>query len=467
MAFTRDTLVPRLVVVDDTDPTIRYSPSSAFSLDTTGSLNDLGYGGNVFNQTITGTTVNASFSYTFNGTFVRAMVAGSIEGPQAYGWNCSVDGHTITSFVGGVDPKQVTNYIACDSARTLERGKAGQHTLNVNFYFPGNTTGPSLWLDSIQYQPLPSDPLDDVTLRIDSSDPSVTYGNMSGGWTWQGDQSNGTQKTKTSMDFAFNGSSVTLYTVVLSSPSLFNANRAFYSLDGKPTFFDLPGSMIAASIGNYSDIYNYPLFTVSNLSISPHDIEVVTSYNSSTSPQYLAIDYFLIKTNPLNSSSPETAGNSSSSGTGSSSSSSSTPTSTPSHGFSHGSSHKNIGDIIGGAVAGVAGLGALFLLLLWLVRRQKGRKYSGTMLTHTGSSPSHRFRVTPFEYVSQLIPAGASKHREALAVQDEQDHRNEIRGPIRRSKIRRNEIRRHLDSGVRIPSADDVIVEIPPTYTQG
>ncbi|KAF9075663.1 hypothetical protein BDP27DRAFT_1415432 [Rhodocollybia butyracea] len=73
-----DSTVPRLVVVDDTDPTIRYSPSSAFSLDTKGSLNDLGWGGNVFNQTITGTTVNASFSYTFNGTFVRAVIAGKL-----------------------------------------------------------------------------------------------------------------------------------------------------------------------------------------------------------------------------------------------------------------------------------------------------------------------------------------------------------------------------------------------------
>lgn len=64
---TPDSSVPRLVVVDDTDPAIQYSPSSAFSLDTQGNLNGLGWGGNVFNQTVTGTTVNASFSYTFNG----------------------------------------------------------------------------------------------------------------------------------------------------------------------------------------------------------------------------------------------------------------------------------------------------------------------------------------------------------------------------------------------------------------
>ncbi|KAF9064998.1 hypothetical protein BDP27DRAFT_109620 [Rhodocollybia butyracea] len=102
-----------------------------------------------------------------NGTFVRVMVAG--EAPCS--WNCSVDGRLIASFE--VDPTQITNYIACDSAGTLQ-GTTGQHTLDVNFYFPPNahsTSTRSLWLDSIQYQPLASDPLDSVTLRIHNSDP--------------------------------------------------------------------------------------------------------------------------------------------------------------------------------------------------------------------------------------------------------------------------------------------------------
>ncbi|KAF9075661.1 hypothetical protein BDP27DRAFT_1358816 [Rhodocollybia butyracea] len=515
---TPDAAVPRLVVVDDTDPNIRYSPSNAFSLDSKGTLDGLGWGGKVFNQTVTGTTVNASLSYTFNGTFVRAMVAG--EG-ASYAWNCSVDGHTITSFL--VDTTQVTNYIACDSAGTLQ-GTTGQHTLDVNFYFPPNansTSTQSLWLDSIQYQPLASDPLDSVTLRIHNSDPSVRYANSSGGWFWQGAQTNATDRTGTSMDFSFNGSSVTLYTVVFGNETeVFNANTAFYSLDGNSTFFDLPGSMISASTGNFTNIQNYPLFTVSNLSPSPHDIEVATSYNASTFPQYLAIDYFLIKTNPHNSSSPESPGNSSSGSNGSSSNSSNS-----------GSSHKNIAAIAGGTVAGVAGLAALFLVIFFLVRRQKERKYSGMMLDLTGSSLGYcrsppgpedpTLQVTPFNYGSQLIPndpssyatspqesttftgqspttynpyahsvvsaplAGSSsshpvdesvsssrtsgwnpsrfvtmnptnptnpKDPVTLAVQDEQ--------------IRRSEIRQHMDSGVRMPSADDTIVDVPPTYTE-
>ncbi|KAF9061782.1 hypothetical protein BDP27DRAFT_1428549 [Rhodocollybia butyracea] len=432
MAFTPVADVPRLVVVDDTDPTIRYSPSSAFSLDTTGSLNNLGWGGNVFNQTITGTTVNASLSYTFNGTFVRAMIAGNLDhdGPKAYGWNCSVDGHSIISFVNDANPTQVANYIACDSAGTLQ-GTTSQHTLNVNFYFLPNTnstSNQSLWLDSIQYQPLPSDPLDSVTIRIDNSDPSVRFSNVSG--TWQRDPTyNLTQTTGTSMDFSFNGSSVTLYSLVFTPNNTggYNANMAFYSIDGNSTSFVLPGSMITSSTGDYETTSNCPFFTVSNLSTSPHDIQVATSYNSSTSPQFLAIDYFLIKTHPHNSTSSTS-----------------------------GSSHKNVGAIVGSTVAGIAGLAALFLF--WFLRRQKERsKYSGTMLAQTGRSP--------FAYDSQLIPTEASDcpaSPQAAVVQEEQDRRNEIRrSEIRRNEIRRDEIMRYLDSGVRIPSADDAISDSP------
>lgn len=124
-----------------------------------------------------------------------------------YSWNCTVDGHQITSFT--VNTNQVTNYIACDSAGILQ-GTTSNHTLDVNLFFlPTDTSNStqSLWLDSIQYQPLPSDPLDSVMLRVHNSDPSVTYSNSSGGWSWQGFESNSTQRTGTSMNFAFNGMS--------------------------------------------------------------------------------------------------------------------------------------------------------------------------------------------------------------------------------------------------------------------
>ncbi|KAJ3769603.1 hypothetical protein FB446DRAFT_209474 [Lentinula raphanica] len=493
---TPDSSVPRLVVVDDTDPTIQYSPASAFSLDSTGSLDLVGYGGPAFNKTLTGTTTNASLSYTFNGTFVRAMVAAV---GTTYTWNCTVDGHLISSFT--VDTNQVTNYIACDSAGILQ-GTTGEHTLDVNFAFrPTNTSdSQSLWLDDIQYQPLPSDPLDSVMLRVHNSDPSVSYSNSSGAWNWQGFESNSTQITGTSMNFNFNGSSVTLYSVNFGSPTRFNASTAFYAIDSNPSVdFDLPGSSTVQNTGNYSNIINYPLFTASNLSeSSPHSLEVATSYNDSSSPQYLTINYFMVKTKPANSTSPEHASNSSSSSSPNSSN------------LSHGS---DVGSIVGGVIGGLVGLAALIALIYYL-RRRRRNQYSGMMLDLTGGGPGYykldgrggdTLEVTPF-----VSPAPGSyppaKYAEATAYTGQSSansfatsgsgasplpsasssssssHPNRSSGwdpnrfvtsknprimTVESDEQRRSQIRQHEDSGVRLPSVGhEEIVDVPPTYTE-
>ncbi|KAJ4483574.1 hypothetical protein J3R30DRAFT_3698434 [Lentinula aciculospora] len=486
---TPSSSVPRLVVVDDTDPTIQYSPPSAFSLDSTGSLDQLGNGGPAFNKTLTGTTTNASLSYTFNGTFVRAMVAAV---GTTYSWNCTVDNHLITSFT--VDTNQVTNYIACDSAGVLQ-GTTGEHTLDVNLSFrPTNTSNStqSLWLDSIQYQPLPSNPLDSVTLRVHNSDPSVTYSNSSGGWSWQGFESNSTQRTGTSMNFAFNGSSVTLYSVNFGSPTLFNATTAFYAVDGNSGVnFDLPGSAKAQNTGNYSNIINYPLFIAPDLSTSPHNIEVATSYNSSSTPQYLTIDYFMVKTNPANSTSPEQASNSSSTDSGTSSA----------------ATHSDVAAIVGGVIGGLVGLAGL-LLLLYHFRRRKRDRYSGMMLDLSGggagyyrsnvlegdtlevtpfiSSAEHPGTSIPMKYTAQDStaytgqPSNYSPGADGSSSSDHHPTRSSGWNPnrfvtskntrilqVEDEQIRRGQIRQHEDSGVRIPSGSgEEIVDVPPTYTE-
>lgn len=128
-----------------------------------------------------------------------------------YGWNCSVDDHVIVSF--DVDTPQVMNYIACDSAGLLD-GSTSEHTLGVNFFFfPTSPSNSSLWLDSIQYQPLPSNPLDAVTLQIDGSDPSIIYNNVSGGW-FESFGANATDNAATSVNFIFNGTWMQTYHLV-------------------------------------------------------------------------------------------------------------------------------------------------------------------------------------------------------------------------------------------------------------
>ncbi|KAJ3861991.1 hypothetical protein EV359DRAFT_1083, partial [Lentinula novae-zelandiae] len=127
--------------------------------------------------------------------------------------------------------------------------------------FPTSPSNSSLWLDSIQYQPLPSNPLDAVTLQIDGSDPSIIYNNVSGGW-FESFGANATDNAATSVNFIFNGTSVSLFSVNTGNPFVKNASPAFYSLDGNSTSFDLPGSMqMVNSGGNFSNILNWPLFT--------------------------------------------------------------------------------------------------------------------------------------------------------------------------------------------------------------
>ncbi|KAF5384548.1 hypothetical protein D9757_006496 [Collybiopsis confluens] len=385
MTATPDTAVPRLVVVDDTDPSIQYSPSGAFSFDSSGSLDRQGSGGQVFNRTLTGLTStanNGSLSYKFKGTFVRAMVAAT----GFYGWNCTVDNHLITSFK--VDTAPVTNYIACDSAETLA-GSAEEHTLDVNFYFfPTSPSNSTLWLDSIQYEPLPSDPLDEVTMRVHNSDPSVHYSNSSGGWTYQGFSSNGTDITGTSMTFDFNGTLASLYSVNFGTPNQFNATTAFYAVDGSSTDFDLPGSTTVANTSPLlANVENWPLFTTPNLSPNQHSLQVATSFNGSTSPQYLIVNYFLIKTNPANSSSPEGSSNSTSN-----------PGSSSSDNSHHSSSSTPVGAIVGGVVGGVVAIVAAILIIYFVRRRNRHTtRYEGGMLDlSTGTPPSGKFPRDPF-----------------------------------------------------------------------
>ncbi|KAJ3994512.1 hypothetical protein F5050DRAFT_1809526 [Lentinula boryana] len=486
---TPDTAVPRLVVVDDTDPSIQYSPSSAFSKDTAGKLDGQGYGGPVFNRTLTGlngTSNNGSLSYEFNGTFVRAMVAA--EG--TYGWYCNVDNHLITSFT--VDTSQVTNYIACDSEGTLS-GSTDVHTLVVNFFFyPNSQSNSSLWLDSIQYQPLPSDPLDAVTLRVHNSDPSVSYSNSSGGWSFQGLNSNATDLTGTSMSLAFNGTSTTLYSVNFGSPTQYNATTAFYTIDGKSTDFDLPGSTTTAnSGGNTTNISNWPLFTVPNLSASQHNLIVATSYNSTPQPQYLSIEYFIIQTNPANSSSTE--GSTNSTGVGSSSGDS-----------SNGSHSTPVGAIVGGVVGGVVALVAILLALYFVRRRRRNAQYrSGGMLDlSAGTLPSDHHHPDsagfiinsppPMQSVSSSdrpsssgffadasyhggldVPAGSVSGSSSRPSQSGFDPgrlvsmKNAQSLQVRDEQLRRSELRMHTDSGVRLPAPNErEVIDVPPTYTE-
>ncbi|KAJ4496650.1 hypothetical protein C8R41DRAFT_980144 [Lentinula lateritia] len=220
------------------------------------------------------------------------------------------------------------NYIACDSAGLLD-GSTSEHTLGVNFFFfPTSPSNSSLWLDSIQYQPLPSNPLDAVTLQIDGSDPSIIYNNVSGGW-FESFGANATDNAATSVNFIFN--------VNTGNPFVKNASPAFCSLNGNSTSFDLPGSMQTVnSGGNFSNILNWPLFTATGLPASQNNMEIAPSPNGTLDPQYLVIEYFIVRTNPSTKS---------------------------------GGASTQVSAIVGSVIGGVVGIAALLLALYFFCIR--------------------------------------------------------------------------------------------------
>lgn len=287
----------------------------------------------------------------------------------------------------------------------------------------------------------------------------------------------------------FQGSSVSLYSVNFGSPTLFNASTAFYAIDGNTGVnFDLPGSATVQNTGNYSNIINYPLFTASNLSTSPHNIEVATSYNDSKTPQYLSIDYFIVKTNPVNSTSLEYASNSSSTD-------------------STSRSPSNVASRVGGVIGGVIGLAAL-LFLLYYIRKRKQQQYSGMMLDITGGGPGYyrsgafggdTLEVTPF--ITSAAPPGTSHipmkyaaDQDSTAYTGLPSASSSAAGPsssghprdssgwdsnrfvmskrprilqVEDEQLQRSQIHQHDDSGMRIPPRDEgVIDDVPPTYTE-
>jgi hypothetical protein len=306
------------------------------------------------------------------------------------------------------------------------------------------------------------------------------------------------------MNFAFNGSSVSLFSVDFGNPATFNASAAYYTIDGNPSIsFVLPGSLNVSTTNAFENVGNYPLFTASDLSESPHDIEIVTSYAiDDVNPQYLAIQYFIVKTNPANSTSPANSSNPSSSPL---------PSSSPST-SSSASTHTNLGALVGGIVGGLVVLAALLGFLVYLRRRRRD-SHSNMMLDLTGNSPSYipssiltgtALQATPFVHTTGIngttdpsfefnayagqsptssAPSGSFTHHPVPNISESLANRpisnrssgwdpnrfitpkNAVILQVQNEQTREDEIRHHLDSGVRLSSAGRV-VDVPPTYTE-
>jgi hypothetical protein len=88
-------------------------------------------------------------------------------------WQCLMDGVPFQSSPGPGPDTRANNQALCESYSL----PAGSHTLTITPIF--NSINSIFWFDSILYEPLPSDSLDNAVLRINSNNPEIFYG---GNW---------------------------------------------------------------------------------------------------------------------------------------------------------------------------------------------------------------------------------------------------------------------------------------------
>ncbi|TFK44043.1 hypothetical protein BDQ12DRAFT_740375 [Crucibulum laeve] len=331
---------PRRIIVDDTDNSIRYSGDGWFQ--DHGSRDSFGNLGPTYLHTLHGVNNNASFSFSFTGSTV--IVQGTINLTNTSGvidptWECFVDGLRIgpASFPG---PSQFNNWALCDNgdSNLVDR----PHELTVNVSSRGNT----FWLDSIQYVPSSQVPLDDKTVRLDDSDPSIKLD----GWEPLGDVAVMTQKAGATMTMDFVGKSLSWFSFIPTElPHI--ACNASYTIDGGNAQLFVVPAISNSSPGQF----NKEFFTTADLTPGPHRL-VVTHHGTSTETP-LTLDYIYVTNGSLPTSS-----------TSSSSSLQSTSSPTPTL-----PSNKNIpiGPIAGGVTLGVICLGIFAAIIFFRRRRIK------------------------------------------------------------------------------------------------
>ena len=201
------------VLVDDTNPNIQYSGPWFTAQNTQLNTGNLGP---PFQNSLHGVNVNASFSYSFSGMsrwlvcfIALSLVYGLLSGSQVFvlgtsittntsgtqdpTWGCFVDNISIGWDISA-GARTENSWIFCQSDL-----QDGPHVLSANVTVLHQQT---FWFDQIQYIPSSNVPLDNSTVRVDSTDLAVQY---SSGWTALFGIVNLTQTTGSTVTYKFFG----------------------------------------------------------------------------------------------------------------------------------------------------------------------------------------------------------------------------------------------------------------------
>ncbi|KAF9481067.1 hypothetical protein BDN70DRAFT_876804 [Pholiota conissans] len=382
--------MPRWVMVDDTDPDVKYTGD--WIADSTGILDSSGNWGRPYLSTVHGTKTQGSFQYTFSGS--AFTLTGAVQVPRttpstSTSWECIIDGTSIT-----VDnPQGVENRVEFCAKSGLTDGP---HTLQVN---AKGTSSQTFWFDHLQYLPSASVSLANAAIYIDTSDPMWEFGT---GWdpTYPGFMTN---QTGAKVDFEFEGVSFKWYGFY-DATFPFAVSSASYSIDGAtPVNFSLNGISAQQTSVQFSQVF----FTSPTLSSGTHKVEVV--YNGDTKSTPLTVQVVVVQ-NRTSSSPPSGGGGTGSTISGVATTTGVTPTSGASTGASttppatqgggttiitsggsvttvtagpsgtsdnatsSGSTSSNTAAIAGGAAGGAAIVLIFLALLFWFCRRKKQRR---------------------------------------------------------------------------------------------
>ncbi|KAL0576606.1 hypothetical protein V5O48_005364 [Marasmius crinis-equi] len=510
MSRASDLEYPRRVVVDDTDPRITYD-SGSWNFDAS-TFDNFGIFGDPYNRTMRGTNSGeAKFSFTFEGEFIQVKGAKDnrkISRPENSTsddmtrlpkYTCQVDGSNIQTVEYRPFMYDITNNVLCEQSR-LSKGK---HTLNMTITL-GDTNTQTFWLDSLEYAPLENADLSKEVLKVDGSDPSITYHNDTGSWNTDSKLFNGTGVTGASMSFKFNGTSVTLYGFNEGSDKDWDRTSGRYYIDNAgDTTFDIPGSKpLPFNQQNRTDWYNQQVFTSEKVAAGEHEMVITyTGVKTGSNPAaWLLVDYLYVTGGAKDGS---LAGGSDGSNSGSS-------------GVGQEKSKTPVGAIAGGVVGGVVVLLAAAGLLFWLWRRKQARGgprelypkegldptpfMAGDMVaTGHGDTPASSkgalmYPVTnpssaapgPSEYPESVYttgPSGAtlltlshgggpSVHGGSSVSAGDASEPGTTSASQNLSDIKSAQsqavsvqTRQHQDSGIRYSQGPSQIVDVPPTYT--
>ncbi|KAJ8080322.1 hypothetical protein PM082_017155 [Marasmius tenuissimus] len=388
MSYPSDVEYPRRVVVDDTDPRIKYNQGD-WAIDNH-SFDDITIFGLPYNGTMHGTaSATASFSFDFEGEFVQVRGAKDnrkVALPEGVTsdnvtalakWTCQVDGSPIRTTAYRPYIFDRTNNMLCEQGK-LSRGR---HTLTVNVTLDDPSTQ-MFWLDKVEYTPVPDADLSKEVLKFDSSDPAIQVDNSTGLWK-SISLFNGTGTTGASASFKFNGTSVSLYGFNEGSDQDWEAATGRYYVDNKgDTTFDITGSKPVPGLpNNRTDWYHQLWFTAANIDPGSHEmILTYTGVYAGKAIQWLSIDYFYVTASEgskLNSAPP--AGGGGGNGSGSS------------NGQSGSDSKSNTGAIAGGVVGGVLGLALIALAVWFFVKKRKNKDSYGQ---YDGFQPQNMYSAS-------------------------------------------------------------------------